>query len=87
MSNESRLLKEIAELRAVGNAGDDKGGGVEAAVKFPSNIRSLTGKIKGAEGTPYENGIFVIDIDIPNGYPFEPPKMKFKTKIWHVRDV
>ncbi len=25
----------------------------------------------------------MINIDIPSAYPFEPPKMKFVTKIWH----
>ena len=33
--------------------------------------------------TCYEGGIFIIDIVIPNDYPFKPPKMKFDTKIWH----
>jgi ubiquitin-conjugating enzyme (huntingtin interacting protein 2) len=43
----------------------------------------LRGKITGSPGTPYENGIFEIDIWIPPQYPFEPPKMRFITKIWH----
>merc|ERR1712110_1372579 len=25
----------------------------------------------------------MIDIQLPNDYPFVPPKMKFDTKIWH----
>jgi len=33
--------------------------------------------------TPYEGGIFHVDIVIPPDYPFKPPKMKFDTKIWH----
>lgn len=24
-----------------------------------------------------------MDIQVPDNYPFEPPKMKFETKIWH----
>lgn len=36
-----------------------------------------------SQGTPFEGGTFQINIDIPSGYPFEPPKMKFVTKIWH----
>lgn len=37
----------------------------------------------GPSDTPYEHGIFHIDIIITNAYPFEPPKMKFLTKVWH----
>merc|ERR1711866_12779 len=34
-------------------------------------------------GTPYDGGHYVIQIDIPGDYPYNPPKMKFLTKIWH----
>ena len=33
--------------------------------------------------TCYEGGEFIVDIVIPQDYPFKPPKMKFDTKIWH----
>ena len=33
--------------------------------------------------TPYQGGTFLVDIHITNAYPFEPPKMKFLTKVWH----
>lgn len=39
--------------------------------------------LKGPEGTPYSGGLFDIDIEIPAEYPYNPPKMKFDTKIWH----
>ena len=39
--------------------------------------------ISGPPDTPYEGGIFLIDIKIPETYPFNPPKMRFITKIWH----
>mmetsp|Transcript_13014 Transcript_13014/g.28264 ORF Transcript_13014/g.28264 Transcript_13014/m.28264 type:complete len:204 (-) Transcript_13014:375-986(-) len=45
--------------------------------------RHLTGSITGPEGTAYEGGVFGVDILIPKEYPFEPPKMRFITKIWH----
>lgn len=37
----------------------------------------------GAIGSPYENGIFEINIDVPSDYPFLPPRLRFVTKIYH----
>lgn len=39
--------------------------------------------IKGPAGTPYENGIFFLSIDLPADYPFKPPKIKFTTRVYH----
>jgi len=47
------------------------------------NLRRWKGKIFGPKDTPYEGGIFIVDIEIPPDYPFKPPKMKFETKLWH----
>ncbi|XP_076960919.1 ubiquitin-conjugating enzyme E2 27-like [Bidens hawaiensis] len=47
------------------------------------NLINLTGSIPGPIATPYEGGTFIIDIDLPDAYPFEPPRMKFATKVWH----
>lgn len=33
--------------------------------------------------TPYEGGLYQIDIQLPPEYPYKPPKMKFETRIWH----
>ena len=43
----------------------------------------LRGRINGPPDTPYEGGTFQLDIIIPETYPFNPPKVKFTTKIWH----
>ncbi|VEU37938.1 unnamed protein product [Pseudo-nitzschia multistriata] len=72
-----RLKKELAEVGKV-----DQSSGVSARATS-DDMRRLKGKINGPESTCYEGGIFEIDISIPKQYPFEPPKMKFITKIWH----
>jgi len=48
-----------------------------------ANLFHLVGAFEGPEGTPYEGGRYEIDIVIPEGYPFQPPKMKFITKVYH----
>ena len=44
---------------------------------------SWKGKIIGPSETPCENGIFLLDILLPNCYPFSPPRIKFITKVFH----
>ena len=39
--------------------------------------------LRGPEGTPYESGWFAAGIDVPNEYPWKPPKLKIFTKILH----
>lgn len=72
-----RLLKELKEVSK------DDTSGIKAAPVTEGNLRHLIGTIPGPSGTPYEGGVFEIDIVIPKQYPFEPPKMKYMTKIWH----
>ncbi|XP_061183087.1 ubiquitin-conjugating enzyme E2 T-like [Saccostrea echinata] len=47
------------------------------------DITQLSAQVLGGEGTPYEGGIFKLEVQIPDRYPFEPPKVKFLTPIYH----
>jgi peroxin-4 len=47
------------------------------------SIFSWYAKITGPKDSPYENGTFLIQIDVPTDYPVKPPKCKFITKIFH----
>ena len=39
--------------------------------------------MNGPNDTPYEGGIFFLDIILPERYPFEAPQIKFTTPIYH----
>ena len=39
--------------------------------------------LKGPEDTPYHDGKFKLTFTFPETYPFKPPMILFKTKIYH----
>ncbi|KAK6924618.1 Ubiquitin-conjugating enzyme E2 [Dillenia turbinata] len=73
----TRVQKELAECNR-----DEKESGISVMPKN-DDLTRLIGTIPGPIATPYEGGIFKIDITLPDGYPFEPPRMQFATKVWH----
>ncbi|CAN6485512.1 unnamed protein product [Victoria cruziana] len=77
MIDTSRVQKELVEIER-----DRKTLGVSIKL-HGDDLTHLCGTIAGPLETPYEGGIFLIDIRLPAAYPFEPPKMQFVTKVWH----
>lgn len=76
-SIQNRIVKEFEDMKK-----HEKENTVKVWM-VDNDIRHWKGEIKGPEDTCYQGGIFVVDIIIPQDYPFKPPKMKFDTKVWH----
>ncbi|THF98767.1 hypothetical protein TEA_017839 [Camellia sinensis var. sinensis] len=71
----ARVQKELQECNK-----DNDVSGISIKPKG-DNLTHLAGTIPGPLATPYEGGTFNIDIILPDGYPFEPPRMQFATKV------
>lgn len=71
-----RIQKELREI------GNDRASGVTVEV-VQDNLQRLVGSVPGPKDTPYDGGIFKVDIQLDDQYPFVPPKMRFVTRVWH----
>ena len=47
------------------------------------NFRHFFVKIAGPSETPFEGGLFDCELFLPDEYPMVPPKVLFRTKIYH----
>lgn len=56
---------------------------VTAGPKDENNLTNWIGTLVGPTDTPYEGGVFELEIYFPENYPYMPPKIIFKTPIYH----
>ncbi|CAD8053690.1 unnamed protein product [Paramecium sonneborni] len=71
-----RIIKETQNLAK------DKVQGIEVTPD-PGNFKHFFVIIIGPPNTPYEGGVFEVELLLPDDYPMSPPKCVFNTKIYH----
>ena len=76
MSTIKRIKKELDEINDISMYNC-------YAEIVDSNLFEWNAIIDGPENSPYINGKFHLKINLPSDYPFKPPKVVFKTKIYH----
>ncbi|KAL6939730.1 Ubiquitin-conjugating enzyme E2 11 [Hanseniaspora osmophila] len=73
-----RLQTELVQMMTKGTPP-----GLSAFPIDEEDITQWSGIITGPEGTPYEGLKFKILFKFPVQYPFVPPKVTFKSPMWH----
>ena len=53
------------------------------ATPYEDNLRYFQVIVCGPGESPYEGGIFNLELFLPGDYPMAPPKVRFLTKIYH----
>jgi len=76
-SSQKRISKELAEVTTQPPAG------IHVNLIDESNVHNWNIILDGPEGSPYAGGKFKLLLVLPTDYPFKPPKLNFKTKIFH----
>lgn len=71
-----RILREIEKLRK------DPVPGI-LATPSEDNLRYFQVLLRGPEASPYEGGVFKLELFLPEDYPMSAPKVRFLTKLYH----
>lgn len=76
-ASKARLMREMSMLSR------DPPPGVAAYAPHPSDMTKIRAQISGPEGSPFEGGVFLLTVSVTARYPFEPPRCRFLTPLYH----
>jgi len=74
---QKRIVKEYSELQKKPLEG------MKISLPSEADMHQWQILIDGPKGSPYEGGVFTLHLSLPTEYPFKPPTLSFKTKIYH----
>ncbi|KAI7707674.1 hypothetical protein KC353_g11507, partial [Hortaea werneckii] len=77
MSTNKRIMKELGEVQS------NPPEGVTITLPNEGDFNVWHAKVSGPPDSVYAGGSFNIEIVLPKEYPFKPPRLGFKTKIYH----
>merc|ERR1711991_194507 len=75
MSAIKRIQSDLKEIKKYPIEG--------VAVEATEQLGRWTIFMEGPKGTPFEGGIYELELVFPHDYPNQPPDLTFKSQFWH----